>query len=146
VTLRCLVALCLAVAVAVGAPSGSAKPFPLKVSAPARATLKTFVNRTFRETVTCQTACKVKTSVVIKANVAKRLGFKHVRGKLVVIATNQGTLKARTPTKLSFVLTGEAKRHLPAAKSGVGIFGSVRSTPSNRSSANYSVGWASQLT
>jgi len=143
---RLAVALCLSVALAVGAPSGAAKLFPLKASVPDRASVKSFVSRTFKETVTCQAACKVKTTVVIKASVAKRLGFKNVRGKLVAIATNTATLKARRSTRLSFVLTVEATRRLSSAKSGVGIFGSVKSTPSARPSANYSVGWAAHLT
>jgi hypothetical protein len=67
-------------------------------------------------------------------------------GKLVLIATNKGTLKAETPTRLSFVLTPQAKQHLGKATATIPIFGSVRSVPKSRPTANYSVGWSSKLT
>ncbi len=143
-----LIAACLLLpaTVALAAPSGGAKAFPVKAAVPPRVPVEAFLGRKFKETVTCRQACRVTTSVVIKARVARRLGFTHVRGKLVVIATNRRTLRARRPTKLSFALTAEARRRLPRAKSAVGIFGSVRAVPTRRPGTNYSVGWASKLT
>jgi hypothetical protein len=68
-----------------------------------QSTVESFMNRQFKEIVTCTRACTVTSKVLIRAPLAMRLGFPNVRGKLVLIATNKGTLKAETPTRLSFV-------------------------------------------
>jgi hypothetical protein len=111
-----------------------------------QSTVESFMNRQFKEIVTCTRACTVTSKVLIRAPLAMRLGFPNVRGKLVLIATNKGTLKAETPTRLSYVLTPEAKQHLGKATATIPIFGSVRSVPKSRPTANYSVGWSSKLT
>jgi hypothetical protein len=144
---RLLIAVCVAFTATVAfAPSGEAKAYPVSVKVPRQATVESFMNHKFKEIVTCTRACTVTTSVLIRASVAKRLGFENVTGKLVLIATNKGALKAQTPTRLSFVLTRQAEQHLGKATSMVGIFGSVRSVPKSRPTANYSVGWSSELT
>jgi hypothetical protein len=145
---RRLIAVCAAftAAVAVAAPSGGAKAYPVSVKVPRQSTVESFMNRQFKEIVTCTRACTVTSKVLITAPLAKRLGFPNVRGKLVLIATNKGTLKPQTPTGLSFVLTRQARQHLGKATSMVGIFGSVRSVPKTRPTVNYSVGWSSKLT
>jgi hypothetical protein len=144
---RVLMGVCVTVSASltVGIPSGAAKAFPLRAKVPARATVKGFVSHRFRETVMCAQACKVKTSVLIKSKAARQLGFGHVTGKYVVIATNKAALKARTPTKITFVLTAQARRHLRSARA-ITIYGSVRSVPNTRPLVNFSVGWASKLT
>jgi hypothetical protein len=144
---RVFLGVCLVVSasIAVGAPSGAAKTFPLKAKAPARGTAKGLMSRKFKETVTCAQACKVKTTVVIKAKAARQLGFSHVTGKYVTIARNKGTLKARIPTKMPFVITQEAKRRLTRAKT-IAIFGGVQSFPTGRPGVNYSIAWSSKLT
>jgi hypothetical protein len=145
---RHLIPVCAAftAAVALAAPSGEAKPYPVSVKVPRQASVESFVNREFKEIVTCTRACTVTSSVLIRASLAKRLGFPNVKGKLVLIAANKGTLKAHTPTRLSFVLTRQAKQHLGTATATIPIFGSVRSVPKSRPTANYSVGWSSKLT
>ena len=135
--------LALSVGIVAGAASGSTM-FPLKAKAPAQGSVNGLINRTFTETVTCLRACKVRTKVVIKAKVARQLGFSRVKGTYVIIATNKATLRARTPTKLSFVLTREAKSRLPRAKA-IAVFGGVQSFPIAGRGANYSVGWTSRL-
>jgi hypothetical protein len=144
---RLLIAVCVGFTATVAfAPSGGAKAYPVSVKVPRQATVESFMNRQFKEIVTCTRACTVTSSVLIRATLAKRLGFANVRGKLVLIATNKATLKAATPTRLSFVLTRQAKQHLGKATSTVPIFGAVRSVPKSRPTANYSVGWSSELT
>lgn len=142
-----LVGVCLLLLAGVAAaPTNAAKAFPLKVKVPQQGRLERFGTARFKETVTCAQACKVGTTVRIKAKLARRLGFRHVSGKYVVIARNNRVLKARTPTKIRFVLTREAKRRLGRARAAVAIYGSVRSAPSARPAVSYSVGWASKLT
>jgi hypothetical protein len=142
-----LVGVCLAVLAGVAAAStNAAKTFPLKVKVPQQGRLDRFGTAKFTETVTCRQACKVGTTVRIKAKMARRLGFRHISGKYVVIARNNSVLKARTPTEMRFVLTREAKRRLGRSKAAVAIYGSVRSAPTARPAVSYSVGWASKLT
>jgi hypothetical protein len=145
---RLLIAVCVAftTTVAFAAPSGEAKAYPVSVKVPRQASTESFMSHQFKEIVTCTRACTVTSSVVIRASVAKRLGFENVAGKLVLIATNKGTLKPQTPTGLWFVLTRQARQHLGKAASTVAIFGSVRSVPKSRPTVNYSVGWSSKLT
>ena len=144
---RLLIAMCLVLpaTLALGPSSGAAKPFPVKVQVPAQATVKYFVSHRFKETVTCRAACRITTKVLIKAKAARQLGFKRVTGRFAVIATNKAALKARTPTKITFVLTAQARRHLGRARA-ITIYGSVRSVPNTRPLVNFSVGWASKLT
>jgi len=137
--------LALSVSTVAGAASGALVTFPLRATAPTRGTVNGLMNRTFTETVTCLRACKVRTKVVIKAKVARQLGFTNVKGKYVAIATNRATLRARTPTKLPFLLTREARRRLPRANV-VAIFGGVQGFPTGGRGVNYSVAWTSRLT
>jgi hypothetical protein len=143
-----LIAACLALSatVALASPSAGAKTYFVTVKVPARATAENFVNGTFKVTVTCKEACKATTSALIRSSAAKRLGFKNVKGKLVLVATSKETLKAQTPTKMSLVLTSEAKKRLAKATSPVQVFGSVKGVPTSRPFVNYSVGWSATLT
>ena len=138
--------LVLATAAASGSSSGAAKPILVTVSVPQHAAIADFVNGKFKETVRCREACTVKTNVLIKAAVAKRLGFTGVKGKLVLIATNKGALKGKTSTKMAFVLTRQARTRLGGAGATVQIYGSVQAFPKSRPTTNVSVGWSSSLT
>jgi hypothetical protein len=143
---RVLIGVCLALSggAAIAAPSGAGS-FPLKASVPEHATAKSFVSRKFKETVTCSKACKVTSKVLIRAKAARQLGFRHVNGKYVVVATNKASLKAKTPTKIVLVPTRQARARLGRAKT-VAIFGSVRAVPNGSRHVSYSVGWAASLT
>ena len=136
---------CFAISATVALATPAANAFFVTVKAPPRATTNDFAKRTFALTVTCKEACKVFTKAFIRASAAKRLGFKNVKGKLL-IASGSAKFDGKTPAKVSLVLTREAKKRLPTAKRVLRVFGFVQAFPNVRPAVNYSVGWASLLT
>ena len=142
------IAACLAAwaIVAVPTSAGGTQAYLVTVKVAPQSTVEAFMSRRFQETVTCREACKVSTRVLIKAGAARRLGFRNVTGKLVLIATNKAALRARTPTKLTFTLTREAQARLGKATATLDIYASVQAVPLSRPAVNFSVGWASKLT
>lgn len=138
------IAACLAACAAPPSSSG-AQAFLVTVKVPSQSAVASFTGGGFQETVTCREACRVSTRVLIRAGAARRLGFPNVTGRLVLVATNSAKLKAKTPTRLSFTLTPQAKARLPKATGLIELFGSVQGFPNSRPTVNVSVGWASRL-
>ena len=98
----------------------------------------------FKETVSCTRACSLRTSVRIRANVARSLGFQGVRsGKLFQIATNSSRLRVNGAVRLGFTLTPQAKALLPRAKSDLQLIGTVNAVttaaPVKRGTASWIV-------
>jgi hypothetical protein len=101
----------------------------------------------FKQTVTCVKACRLNTEVGIQPKIARRLGFSGIKAgePWFWIATSKGTLKAKTPTRLGFVLTPQAKKLLPHAKTGFQILGLVKAVVSQNSSKQASITWITTL-
>jgi len=98
----------------------------------------------FKETVSCTRACSLRTSVRIRPQVARTLGFKGVRsGQLFQIATNSSRLRVRGAVRLGFVLTPQAKSLLPRVKSELQLIGTVNAVttakPAKRGTASWIV-------
>ena len=137
--------ICLLASAAAAFAGTSRSTYFVTAKVPSPATFESFVNGTFRETVRCQSVCRVQTEVLIRAGAARKLGFNNVKGKLHLVATNNGTLRAKTPTKMRLFVTREAKRRLLRSKSPVALFASVQAFPTKRPGVNYSVAWTSLL-
>jgi hypothetical protein len=101
----------------------------------------------FKQTVTCVKACKLTTQVGIQPKIARRLGFSGIKAgePWFWIATSKATLKAKTPTRLGFVLTRQAKKLLPRSKTGFQILGLVNAVVSQKSSHQASLTWITTL-
>jgi len=143
-----VIGICLVVSAFTALASSAStkqKSYFVTATVPSPATIESFVNGRFKETVTCRAACRVQTEVLIRASVARRLGFQNVKGKLFLIATSKARLEAKRPTKLRLVMTSEVKSRLRKAKSPVSLFASVQAFPTKRPGVNYSVAWTSLL-
>jgi len=132
-----------AAALVVAAPA-AARTTLVVAKVPLNHTVSDLLRGTFKEKVTCARACSVKTSVGIRPAVARALGFQGVKaGRLLQIGTNRARLKAGRAAQLGFVLSPEAKRLLPRARSNLQLIGSVQvltaSAPSRRATAGWIV-------
>lgn len=116
----------VAAAVATGGQSawGTTRPL-VRVQVPLNQTVPRLVRGQFAETLTCTQACSAKTTIYIRAGLAKRLGFKHVSGKRVAIGSKTVSLSAGRNVNVHIPLNGSARKLMSKANTGTQVMGQV---------------------
>ena len=140
-------AVLLSLCIGVGAAQAANSTFLLTITGPTAGTAAGLANQTVRETVNCKRRCEISTTVAIKPAVARRLGFRNVKPRQGWFTIGSSTVrpKARTATKIGFVLTPEARRLLPKAPVGTIIAGLVVATALEAPLGNFSTSWSFRL-
>jgi hypothetical protein len=131
----------VAAAVVTGGPAawGTTRPL-VRVQVPLDQTVRELVRGRFAETLTCTQACSAKTTIYIRAGLAKRLGFKHVSGKRVAIGSKTVSLSAGRKVNVRIALDASARKLMSKANAGTQVMGQVvaeSSATSRRGAANW---------
>jgi hypothetical protein len=89
--------------------------------------------------ITCGQRCSARTTLSIRAVVARRLGFKDISGSEVTFASKNLTLPARRQVKVRIALDPAAKKLLAKVRSGIQVISEVSAdsqTSSRRGTAD----------
>jgi hypothetical protein len=144
-TLSFLALIALA-AVFTAGPSAGAAPRPLvRVQVPLHQTVSNLVRGRLVEKLTCVRACKTKTTIYIRARLARRLGFKDVHGTLTAIGSRSIMLAAGRPTKVRIPLDASSKKLMSKANLGIQVVGQVAAQAARPSLRRGDANWITFL-
>jgi hypothetical protein len=143
-TLALIASIVLTVLVAgSGAPAGAqTQPRPLiNVQVPLDQTVRDLLRGSLVENVTCAQSCRTTTTIFIRAQLARSLGFKNVKGQQVAVGSRRMSLAARTRVKIRLPVSAAAETLLAGANPGTQLIGRVVAqavpTGSRRGTANW---------
>jgi hypothetical protein len=119
----------LAVAVLAVVTAGPAAPATTRplvgLKVPLDQNVRALVGGRFVEKVTCTQRCAGKTTLYIRATLAKRLGFKGVTGDRFAIASKSVTLPARTQVTIRVPLADASKKRMVKVDFGIQVITEV---------------------
>lgn len=147
--LRCALsvfALLALAAVVTAGPSAGATARPLvRVQVPLNQRVVDLVSGRLVEKLTCARACKTKTTIYIRARLARRLGFKDVHGTMVAVGSRIVTLPAGRRTNVRIPLDTSSKKLMSKANLGIQLIGEVVAQAARPSSRRGAANWITSL-
>jgi hypothetical protein len=97
------------------------------------------------ERITCAQSCRTRTTIYIRARLARRLGFKNVHGQPVAVGSRAITLAAGRPTRVQIPLDASSRKLMSKANLGIQVLGQVTAQAVRTSSRRGSASWITFL-
>jgi hypothetical protein len=142
-----LLALLALAAVVTGAPSAAATPRPLiRVQVPLNQNVSDLVKGRLVEKLTCALACRTKTTIYIRARLARRLGFEGVHETPVAVGSRSVTVAAGRTARVRIGLDSTAQKLMSRANLGIQLLGQVTAQAARPSSRRGTASWVTFLT